>query len=80
MTDILLVKLLKSNKMRKIIVFFAFALLSLTSCTKVLGDTCDVDLEIFEFEHRGHRYLIFTEYCKTISVIHDPDCECVYDN
>lgn len=36
--------------------------------------TEEVDMEIYEFEHEGHGYLIFEEEGKTISVIHDPNC------
>lgn len=36
--------------------------------------TDEVDMEIYEFEHEGHEYLIFEEEGKTISVIHDPNC------
>lgn len=36
----------------------------------------EVDLEIYDFEYNGHQYLIFTEYGRTINVLHDPDCEC----
>lgn len=38
-------------------------------------DSEEVDLEIYEFEHDGHDYLIFTEYGQTINVIHDPSCK-----
>lgn len=36
----------------------------------------EVDMEIYEFEYEGHDYLTFTEYGKTINVIHSPDCKC----
>lgn len=36
--------------------------------------TEEVDMEIYEFEHEGHEYLIFEEEGKTVSVIHDPNC------
>lgn len=43
--------------------------------------TEEVDMEIYEFEHEGHEYLIFEEEGKTISVIHDPNCSsCVKNN
>ena len=38
--------------------------------------TEEVDMEIYEFEHAGHDYLIFEEQGETISVIHDPNCKC----
>ena len=38
--------------------------------------TDEVDMEIYEFEHEGHGFLIFEEEGKTISVIHDPKCKC----
>lgn len=36
--------------------------------------TDEVDMEIYEFEHEGHEYLIFEEDGRTVSVIHDPNC------
>lgn len=36
--------------------------------------TDEVDMEIYEFEHEGHRFLIFEEEGRTVSVIHDPNC------
>ena len=43
--------------------------------------TDEVDMEIYEFEHEGHSYLIFEEEGKTVSVIHDPNCaSCVKNN
>lgn len=39
--------------------------------------TEEVDMEIYEFEHEGHVFLIFEEEGKTVSVIHDPNCKCV---
>lgn len=36
--------------------------------------TEEVDMEIYEFEHEGHGFLIFEEEGKTVSVIHDPNC------
>lgn len=36
----------------------------------------EVDMEIYEFEHEGHGFLIFEEEGETISVIHDPNCKC----
>ena len=38
--------------------------------------TEEVDMEIYEFEHEGHGFLIFEEEGKTISVIHNPNCKC----
>ena len=38
--------------------------------------TDEVDMEIYEFEHAGHDYLIFEEQGETIGVIHDPNCKC----
>lgn len=43
--------------------------------------TDEVDMEIYEFEHEGHEYMIFEEKGKTVSVIHDPDCvSCAKDS
>lgn len=36
----------------------------------------EVDMEIYDMEFEGHDYLIFTEYGKTINVLHDPSCKC----
>lgn len=38
--------------------------------------TDEVDMEIYEFEHEGHKYMIFEENGRTISVIHNLDCNC----
>ena len=38
--------------------------------------TEEVDMEIYEFEYEGHQYMIFEENGRTISVIHNPDCNC----
>ena len=38
------------------------------------NSTEEVDMEIYEFEHEGHGFLIFEEEGKTVSVIHDPNC------
>ena len=38
--------------------------------------TNEVDMEIYEFEHEGHEFLIFEEQGETISVIHNPNCKC----
>lgn len=38
--------------------------------------TEEVDMEIYEFEHEGHGFLIFEEEGTTVSVIHDPNCKC----
>ena len=43
--------------------------------------TDEVDMEIYEFEHEEHEYMIFEEEGKTVSVIHDPNCaSCVKNN
>ena len=36
--------------------------------------TDEVDMEIYEFEHEGHGFLIFEEEGRTINVIHDLNC------
>lgn len=38
--------------------------------------TDEVDMEIYEFEHEEHQYMIFEEDGRTISVIHNPNCDC----
>lgn len=42
--------------------------------------TDEVDMEIYEFEHEGHGFLIFEENGRTISVIHDPNCDSCANN
>ncbi len=42
--------------------------------------TEEVDMEIYEFEHEGHGFLIFEEEGKTVSVIHDPNCSSCANN
>ena len=42
--------------------------------------TEEVDMEIYEFEHEGHGFLIFEEEGKTVSVIHDPNCASCANN
>lgn len=42
--------------------------------------TDEVDMEIYEFEHEGHGFLIFEEGGRTVSVIHDPNCDSCANN
>lgn len=42
--------------------------------------TEEVDMEIYEFEHEGHGFLIFEEEGRTINVIHDPNCASCVNN
>ena len=42
--------------------------------------TEEVDMEIYEFEHEGHGFLIFEEYERTVSVIHYPNCSSCANN
>ena len=42
--------------------------------------TDEVDMEIYEFEHKGHGFLIFEEGGRTVSVIHDPNCDSCANN
>lgn len=53
-----------------------FACISLfifmASCS--ISEHNEYDMEIYEFEHKGHEFLVFTEFGKTINVLHDPDC------
>ena len=37
----------------------------------------EIDIEVYDFDFDGHNYMIFTEYGRTISVVHDPDCRCI---
>lgn len=40
----------------------------------------EVDIEIYEFEHEGHGFLIFEEEGRIINVIHDPNCASCANN
>ena len=42
--------------------------------------TDEVYMEMYEFEHEGHGFLIFEEEGKTVSVIHDPNCSSCANN
>ena len=42
--------------------------------------TEEVDIEIYEFEHKGNGFLIFEDEGKTVSVIHDPNCASCANN
>lgn len=44
------------------------------SGTKQVGDEIEMDISEIEFE--GHTYLVFGENGKSVSVVHDPNCEC----
>ena len=61
-----------------VVVFIACQSIALWLLCSVNFNTTteEVDMEIYEFEHEGHGYLIFEEEGKTISVIHDPNCKC----
>ena len=60
------------------IVFIACQCIALLMLSDVNynSTTEEVDMEIYEFEHAEHDYLIFEEQGETISVIHDPNCKC----
>ena len=58
------------------IVFIACQSIALwmLSCLNFNTTTYEVDMEMYEFEHEGHGFLIFEEEGKTVSVIHNPNC------
>lgn len=60
-----------------IIIFIAcqFIAILLLSSVDFNSETEEVDMDIYEFEHEGHVFLIFEEEGRTISVIHAPNCE-----
>ena len=68
--------------MKKIIIavvgLIACQIFTIWICTSSNFNTTieEVDMEIYEFEHEGHGFIIFEEECKTISVIHNPNCKC----
>ena len=64
------------------IVFIACQSIALWMLSGVKFNTTseEVDMEIYEFEHEGHGFLIFEEEGKTVSVIHDPNCSSCANN
>lgn len=68
--------------MNKIIIaalgFIACQIFTIWMCTNsnFITSTDEVEMEIYEFENEGHQYMIFEENGRTISVIHNPDCNC----
>ena len=65
--------------MKKIITVLVFIACQSIALWLLLGvdfnsTTEEVDMEIYEVEHEGHEFLIFEEYERTVSVIHDPNC------
>ena len=61
-----------------VIIFAALQCLAmwLISDVNFTQNSEEIDMEIYDFEYEGHDYLIFTEYGKTINVLHDPSCNC----
>lgn len=47
-----------------------------TGCEGVSINLPSIDVEIFDFTHSGHDYIVFTERGRTINIIHNPDCSC----
>lgn len=71
--------------MKKIITVLVFIACQSIALWLLLGvdfnsTTEEVDMEIYEFEHEGHEFLIFEEYERTVSVIHDPNCSSCANN
>jgi hypothetical protein len=71
--------------MKKIIVAIVFIACQSIALWLLLGvdfnsTTEEVDMEIYEFEHEGHGFLIFEEDGRTVSVIHDPNCDSCVNN
>ena len=64
------------------IVFIACQSIALWMLSGVNFNTTaeEVDMEIYEFEHEVHGFLIFEEEGRTISVIHDPNCASCANN
>ena len=60
------------------IIFAALQCLSmwLISDVNFTHNSEELDMEIYDMEFEGHKYLIFTEYGKTINILHDPNCKC----
>ena len=64
------------------IVFIACQCIALLMLSDVNynSTTEEVDMEIYEFEHKGNGFLIFEEEGRTINVIHDPNCNSCANN
>ena len=65
-----------------VLVFIACQCLAvwILSSVNFNSTTDEVDMEIYEFEHEGHGFLIFEEGGRTVSVIHDPNCDSCENN
>lgn len=61
-----------------VVIFAALQCLSmwLISDVNFTYNSEEMDMEIYDMEFEGHDYLIFTEYGKTINVLHDQNCKC----
>lgn len=61
-----------------VIIFAACQCLAmwLISDVNLTCNSDELDMEIYDMEFEGHDFLIFTEYGKTINVLHDPSCKC----
>lgn len=71
------------KKIIAVVVFMAFQCIAvwILYSGNFKTHTEEVDMEIYEFENEGHEYMIFEENGRTISVIHNPNCECrLYDD
>lgn len=65
--------------MKKILAFTSILIAALfVGCIDLNnGEMVDeFDMEIYDFSHDGHDYIVFTKGVKTINVIHNPDCNC----
>lgn len=37
----------------------------------------EMEIEIYEIEYENHTYFVFTEYGKSVGVVHAPICNCL---
>lgn len=67
--------------MKKIILFFALSVITLTGCTPTTPEQIDTEVVkyIHEFNYKGHHYLLYDDGVgdiRTTGLVHDPDCSC----
>ena len=36
----------------------------------------EIEIEIYEIEYENHTYFLFSEYGKSVGVVHAPNCNC----
>ena len=46
------------------------------SFTKNNNNTDEMEMEIYEIEYENHTFFVFSEYGKSVGVLHAPNCNC----